>query len=180
MYYKIKFRFYQMLFRLFAYLADKTGGWKMFVLPKLLFGSIIIGLGVTAYGQDTVKPQVVQDTLNSKQDSIQHNPAIFCYHVEVMPEFPGGDKALLKWLIENVHYPKEAKEKGIQGRITCRFLIDENGNISDVEIVKGLDSDLDAEAIRVIESMPKWIPGTQNGKTVRVYYSLPVTFKLPQ
>ena len=186
--YKIKFRFYQMLFRLFAYLADKI----MFVRPKLLLSSIIIGLGVTAYGQDTVKSQasvkkeetkvdsiikINKDSLNIKQDSINYNPAVIIDYIEVKPQFPGGDKALMKWLSENVYYPKEGADD-VQGRVFCRFIVEKDGSISDVEVVRSLEPAFDTIAVSIIKSMPKWIPGTQNGKAVRVYYTLPVTFKL--
>ena len=99
-------------------------------------------------------------------------------HVEVMPSFPGGTEALLKWLGANIQYPKEAQEKGIQGRVILRFIVTSDGSVKDVEVVKGLDPVCDQEAVRVVKLMPKWIPGKQNGKEVDVYYSLPVTFKL--
>ena len=99
-------------------------------------------------------------------------------HVEVMPAFPGGEMGLMKWLSENIIYPKEAQEKGIQGRVTLRFVIKPDGSVEDVNVVKGFDPLCDQEAVRVIKLMPKWIPGKQNGDPVYVYYSLPVIFKL--
>jgi len=98
--------------------------------------------------------------------------------VETMPGFPGGDQALFKFLGENVKYPVIAQENGIQGRVICQFVVNKDGSIVDVEVVRPVDPSLDKEAIRVIKSMPKWSPGKQRGKAVRVKYTLPVNFKL--
>ena len=99
--------------------------------------------------------------------------------VESMPEFPGGQQALFKFLSENVKYPVIAQENGIQGRVICQFVVNKDGSIVDVEVVRsGGDASLDKEAVRVIKSMPKWKPGKQRGKPVRVKYTVPVNFKL--
>lgn len=99
--------------------------------------------------------------------------------VETMPEFPGGQQALFKYLSENVKYPAIAQENGIQGRVICQFVVNKDGAIVDVEIVRsGGDPSLDKEALRVIKSMPKWKPGKQRGKAVRVKYTVPVNFRL--
>ena len=99
--------------------------------------------------------------------------------VETMPEFPGGQQALFKYLSENVKYPVIAQENGIQGRVICQFVVNKDGAIVDVEVVRsGGDPSLDKEAIRVIKSMPKWNPGKQRGKAVRVKYTVPVNFRL--
>ena len=98
--------------------------------------------------------------------------------VEKMPSFPGGDAALFKFLGENVKYPVIAQENGVQGRVICQFVVNRDGSIVDVEVVRSVDASLDKEAIRVIKSMPKWSPGQQRGKPVRVKYTLPVNFKL--
>ena len=99
--------------------------------------------------------------------------------VESMPEFPGGQQALFKFLSENVKYPVIAQENGIQGRVICQFVVNKDGSIVDVEVVRsGGDASLDKEAVRVIKSMPKWKPGKQRGKPVRVKYPVPVNFKL--
>jgi protein TonB len=98
--------------------------------------------------------------------------------VEKMPSFPGGDAALFKFLNENVKYPVIAQENGVQGRVICQFVVNRDGSIVDVEVVRSVDASLDKEAIRVIKSMPKWSPGQQRGKPVRVKYTLPVNFKL--
>lgn len=98
--------------------------------------------------------------------------------VESMPSFPGGDAALFKYLSDNIKYPVIAQESGIQGRVICQFVVNRDGSIVDIEVVRSVDRSLDAEAVRVIQSMPKWTPGKQRGKTVRVKYTLPVNFRL--
>ena len=99
--------------------------------------------------------------------------------VESMPEFPGGQQALFKYLSENVKYPVIAQENGIQGRVICQFVVNKDGSIVDIEVIRsGGDPSLDKEAVRVIKSMPKWKPGKQRGKAVRVKYTVPVNFKL--
>ena len=98
--------------------------------------------------------------------------------VESMPQFPGGDSALMQFLSSNIVYPPVAEENGIVGRVVCTFVVERNGSISDVCVVKSVDPSLDKEAVRVLKSMPNWIPGKQNGSPVRVKYTLPITFRL--
>ena len=98
--------------------------------------------------------------------------------VEQMPSFPGGAAGLMKFLSTNVKYPVVAMENGIQGRVITTFVVERDGSVSDVEVVESVDPSLDKEAIRVITSMPRWRPGKQGGKAVRVKYTIPVTFRL--
>ena len=98
--------------------------------------------------------------------------------VEQMPQFPGGPAALMEYLSKNVRYPEEAHKSGIQGRVLCSFVVEKDGSISDASVVKSVDPLLDEEALRVVNSMPNWTPGTQNGEPVRVKYTIPLTFKL--
>ena len=98
--------------------------------------------------------------------------------VEEMPQYPGGPQALFKFLSENVHYPAEAEKAGIQGRVIATFVVEKDGSISQPTVVKSVDPLLDAEAVRVISAMPNWIPGKQNGKVVRVKYTVPLSFNL--
>jgi len=98
--------------------------------------------------------------------------------VEQMPSFPGGQSALFQWLSSNIKYPVVAEENGVQGRVIVTFVVERDGSITDVKVVKSVDPSLDKEAVRVTKSMPKWIPGKQNGSAVRVKYTLPVTFRL--
>ena len=97
---------------------------------------------------------------------------------EQMPQFPGGPQALFEYLSRNIKYPVEAEENGIQGRVVVSIVIERDGSVSDVKVVKSVAPSLDKEAVRVISSMPKWIPGKQNGSAVRVKYTMPVTFSL--
>ena len=98
--------------------------------------------------------------------------------VEVMPQFPGGQIAMLQYLMKNIKYPEQAVKEGIQGRVTVRFIVEKDGSISDVKPVLSVHPLLNKEAVRVVKSMPKWSPGKQNGKPVRVRFNLPVMFKL--
>lgn len=98
--------------------------------------------------------------------------------VEEKPEFPGGQKALMGWLADNLKYPMEAAEAGIQGRVIVKFVIDKNGSVTNPTIVRGVCDAIDAEALRLVRSMPKWTPGKQKGKCVAVEFFLPVAFRL--
>jgi len=119
---------------------------------------------------------IQQDTTN-QVDTVSKDQIQIIDYIEVMPQFPGGDTALKKWLSDNIQYPKEYAESSIQGRVVLRFLITPDGSTDDVEVIKSLDSLCDNEAIRVVKAMPKWIPGKQNGNPVYVRYVLPITFK---
>lgn len=98
--------------------------------------------------------------------------------VEVMPQFPGGQIAMLQYIMKNIKYPEQAMKEGIQGRVTVRFIVEKDGSISDVKPILSVHPLLNKEAVRVVESMPKWTPGKQNGKPVRVRFNVPVMFKL--
>lgn len=98
--------------------------------------------------------------------------------VEVQPEFPGGMEALFKYLAENISYPEQAKKDGVQGRVFVRFIIEADGSVTGAKVLRGIGGGCDEEAMRVVEAMPKWKPGMQSGKPVRVQFNLPITFKL--
>ena len=98
--------------------------------------------------------------------------------VDEMPEFPGGDKELYQFIADNVKYPAEAKEKGIKGRVFVNFIVEPDGSVSDIKVLRGIGSGCDEEAVRVVESMPKFKPGIQYGEAVRVSYTVPVNFRL--
>jgi protein TonB len=123
-------------------------------------------------GVDIVGPVSVGPAVSEEEDNVVFQV------VETMPSFPGGDAALFKFLNDNVKYPVIAQENGIQGRVICQFVVNRDGTIVDVEVVRNVDPSLDKEAIRVIKSMPNWSPGKQRGKSVRVKYTLPVNFRL--
>lgn len=98
--------------------------------------------------------------------------------VEQMPMYPGGYAALMGYLRDNIHYPTIAAENGVQGRVVVGFVVERDGSITDVKILRGVDPSLDREAMRVVKSMPRWNPGKQNGSAVRVKYQVPVSFRL--
>ena len=123
-----------------------------------------------AQTQSYVAPKVVEEEEESAQP-------IFTV-VETMPQFPGGDAALLQFLAKSIKYPVIAQENGIQGRVICAFVVNRDGSIVDAEVLRGVDPSLDKEALRVINTMPKWSPGKQRGKPVRVKYTVPITFRL--
>ena len=97
---------------------------------------------------------------------------------EQMPIFEGGDAALLKYLGENLKYPDKTKDRGVQGRLVIGFIVEKDGSLTDVKVLRPVDIDLDAEVLRVIKGMPKWIPGCQDEQLVRVRYNVPVSFRL--
>ena len=98
--------------------------------------------------------------------------------VEQPAEFPGGQAALMKWLSNNIRYPEAAQQNDIQGRVVVKFVVEKDGSVGHAEIARGVDKDLDREALRVVNKMPKWQPGKNNGVAVRSYFNLPVTFRL--
>ncbi len=98
--------------------------------------------------------------------------------VEKQPEFPGGMNALMQYLLRSIRYPAICQQQGIQGRVVVQFVVDADGSITDIQVVKRVNPHLDKEAVRVVSAMPKWIPGMQNGENVRTKFTLPVSFKL--
>jgi len=112
------------------------------------------------------------------QPLTEEKAEIFGDVAEQMPSFPGGQSKLIEFLAENTRYPEECKETCIQGRVVVTFLVERDGSISHIKVVKSLDPLLDEEAVRVVSSMPKWNPGMQNGMRVGVKYTIPVTFRL--
>ena len=118
-----------------------------------------------------------QEEVSEKQESRAVEGEVFQV-VEEMPEFPGGMPECMKWLGQNIKYPAEAKEKGVQGRVIVQMVVEKDGTITNAKVVRGVDPLLDAEALRVVNQSPKWKPGMQKGEAVRVKYTLPIMFKL--
>jgi protein TonB len=114
---------------------------------------------------------------SSSIKSSSEESKIFTF-VEQMPQFPGGDAALVKFLQKKIKYPKEELSKDIQGKVLIKFVVNEDGKVSDVTVERGASPGLDKEAVRVVKSMPKFKPGKQQGKAVKVYFMLPIIFKL--
>lgn len=98
--------------------------------------------------------------------------------VEQMPQFPGGEAALMAWVANHIKYPAMAQENGVQGKVVVQFVVKKDGSIGDVKVVRGKDPDLDKEAVRVVKTLPNFTPGKMNGQPVNVWYTLPITFKL--
>lgn len=156
----------------------------MFVKPKLILGMLIMSLGVVAQNQ----PKINKKTTSSKKSdsaklSIEQNSTsdqnMLCYVVvEEMPQFPDGDVSA--YIEKNICYPQLCLKKRIQGRVICQFVVEKDGRLTSVQVVRGVHPDLDKEAVRVISSMPKWIPGKQRNQTTRVKYTLPVNFKIKE
>ena len=133
-------------------------------------------IGVSKVYSESSKSKEYYIGLHKESESV--DPEKVYDVVEQMPEFPGGPAALYETLAKSIQYPEEARIKGAQGRAIVTFVVEKDGSISNPRVVKSVDPSLDAEALRVINSMPKWNPGKQNGEPVRVKYTVPVTFKL--
>jgi protein TonB len=125
--------------------------------------------------QDAVDPNTLDRVEEVTAEQVVQKPFEVA---EVMPSFPGGEKELMKFLNDNLKYPVVDAEQGTEGRVVLRFVVGIDGFITDVTVMRSLSPTTDKEAIRVVRAMPKWIPGRQNGKSVPVYFSLPVRFKL--
>ena len=123
----------------------------------------------------TLKEEVVVEKPVEKKE--EKKEEIF-RSVEQMPQFPGGEAALMKYLQSHINYPPMAAENNVQGRVVVQFVVDKTGKVGEVKVVRSVDKDLDKEAVRVCKSLPKFTPGRQNGQAVSVWYTLPVTFKL--
>jgi protein TonB len=123
----------------------------------------------------TLKEEVVVEKPVEKKE--EKKEEIF-RSVEQMPQFPGGEAALMKYLQSHINYPPMAAENNVQGRVVVQFVVDKTGKVGEVKVVRSVDKDLDREAVRVCKSLPKFTPGRQNGQAVSVWYTLPVTFKL--
>lgn len=118
------------------------------------------------------------DTDEDEIVEIEEDDEEFFMVVENMPEFPGGDLGLMKFIQKNVRYPAIAKEYNITGKVYVSFIVDKQGNVTNVKIVRGVDKNLDAEALRVVSLLPKYKPGKQRGKAVRVMFTIPINFTL--
>ena len=117
------------------------------------------------------KDQASQDTEPQSDNKVYKS-------VEQMPRFPGGEVALMRYLQENIKYPPEAAKKDIEGRVIVQFIIEKTGEVGDVKVVRPISEELDAEAVRVVKTLPKFEPGRQDGEAVSVWYTLPISFKL--
>lgn len=134
---------------------------------------------IKSYGENAKYGVIIVNTKKYQEelDNEPKQPNVFDV-VEGMPQFPGGAAALMQYLSQNIRYPKEAMEAKTQGRVIVQFVVEKDGSISGAHVVKSVNPQLDAEALRVVSAMPNWTPGTQNGQTVRVKYAVPISFRL--
>lgn len=127
-------------------------------------------------GNDEIDGQDIADFKDFVAPEVEEEEVYII--VEQMPGFPGGGEALLKYISDHIEYPTMAVERGIEGRVTVRFVVNKDGYVQDVTVIRGVHELLDKEAVRVIQSLPRWNPGKQNGVAVAVYYNVPVNFTL--
>lgn len=140
----------------------------------------VVQLMTADQATEVIKNEEVVEVVEAPKEEVQEEeaePEPFVV-VEEMPMFPGGDAALLKFIADNTVYPEVAKENNIQGRVIVRFCVTSKGGVSQVSILKGVDPELDQEAIRVVNTLPTFKPGKQGGKAVPVWFSVPITFTL--
>lgn len=149
----------------------------LLMLPLILV--LITANSLYAQQQEPQKKKQNMTAQSEKQPQEADTDGVFIV-VENQPEFPGGPAEMMKFLSDNIQYPVEAQKKGIQGRVVCNFVVEKDGSLSNFKVVRSVDPLLDAEAIRVLSAMPKWTPGTQRGKAVRVRYTVPVFFRLQE
>lgn len=120
------------------------------------------------------------DVNTTSNDTVVGDDYYICVQYETWPKFPGGQQEMFKYIQENLKYPKQALKKQIQGRSICQFIVEKDGSISHIQVVRSSgNKSLDRAAIRVIKTMPKWTPGRLQGKIVRTIYTLPVNFRIP-
>lgn len=134
--------------------------------------------GASDFDEGTDDVTVVREHKEEVIVEEKHEPEKVFTVVEQMPEFPGGTEQLYKWLYDHVRYPEQAAQNDIQGRVTVMFVVEKDGSIGEVKVARGRDPDLDKEAVRVVKTLPKFVPGKMNGQSVRVWFTLPITFKL--
>lgn len=142
------------------------------VLPIILF------LLFVCFSCSEYAPVDNGEGINPQTATLSEDNEIPYVTVEELPEFPGGDKALLKFIVENTTYPDAAKQNNTQGRVLVKFCVSSKGKVNQLSILQGVSEDLDNEAMRVVASLPQFKPGRQGGKAVAVWYMVPITFAL--
>lgn len=162
---------------------DVTNDDEMANMSDVAKGNVAIGVFDVKDGstdKDAVRKEFETDVIgDGKGSSATKEPEIFI-SAQFMPQFPGGEKEMYKYIYDNIKYPVVDQEMGVQGKVTVRFVVTKNGDISDIQLLKGISPTCDKEAIRVLKSMPKWVPGKNNGVAVPVYFTMPIVFKLKQ
>ena len=136
---------------------------------------VVMGMSPKSENADVVFEMPLEE---AKKPEVPQQEEVIFQVVEEMPQFPGGLSEAMKFLAKNIKYPVEAQQAKIEGRVIVRFVVGRDGSVSDVEVMRGVSPELDAEAVRVVSMMPKWIPGKQRGKAVAVKYTMPIMFRL--
>lgn len=159
--------------------SDRTGTDGRYEMTSIPAGTYELKATLGGYTSTTMKGIVVAAGKFAFMDIYMNQDGDTIYNVaETMPQFPGGPNALMKYLSENTKYPESAKANKIEGRVFVSFVIEKDGSITNAEVMRGIDKECDAEAVRVVSSMPKWQAGTQNGEAVRCRFTAPFIFKL--
>ena len=159
--------------------SDRTGTDGRYEMTSIPAGTYELKATLGGYTSTTMKGIVVAAGKFAFMDIYMNQDGDTIYNVaETMPQFPGGPNALMKYLSENTKYPESAKANKIEGRVFVSFVIEKDGSITNAEVMRGIDKECDAEAVRVVSSMPKWQAGTQNGEAVRCRFTVPFIFKL--
>jgi periplasmic protein TonB len=154
--------------------STKSTGMKFLLVASMILMALMV-CSINTSAQQTKKVKTETKPPAADKDGMTDGAY---QKVDEMPAFPGGDEALLKYIAENTKYPKDAKEKNIQGRVIMRFKVKTDGSVSDVAVMNGVSPSIDAESVRVIGTLPKFTPGKLKGKTVAVWYMVPITFSL--
>ena len=156
----------------------RFGAWKVVAVLPIVALLLMVGCKPAA-DKNVVQEEIPFEASNVDQSKpIDANTDDVFEMVEVAPEFPGGTEALYRYLAGNVKYPEKAKADGTEGRVIVSFVVEKDGSVTDAQVRRGVSNEVDAEALRVVQGMPKWTPGMQQGTPVRVHYNLPITFKL--
>ena len=163
----------------------RSASWTLFkvgfAMPALLLAMLIFAAGSSNIlsAQDTQQKTTVDQKALNTAVTAQEDPVYEI--VKEMPSYPGGTNALVQYLVTNIKYPQEARTKGIQGKVFVQYIVEKDGSVKQVKVLEGFDSECDAEAVRVVKAMPKWIPGKNDaGEPVRVQFVLPIKFSLDE
>lgn len=154
---------------------DQVAAEDALTMEEVLVDTRVVGYIDVTEGTDDRSHELARDENVAIVTEAPPTPLVIA---EVMPQFPGGEVEMMKFIKDNLRYPVVDQENGTQGRVTVRFVVTKTGSIDQVEVVRGISPTCDREAMRVVKAMPKWIPGKQNGKPVAVYFNLPVLYRL--
>ena len=156
---------------------SRFGAWKM--LAALPVAALLMTVGCKpAETEDTNAPAIKQQEDVACMHALSEDAEDIYNVADEDPEFPGGMEAMVKYLSENIKYPQQAKDEGVSGKVFVSFVIEKDGSVSNAEVIRGIGGGCDEEALRVVNAMPKWVPGKMSGEPVRVHFNLPINFKL--